>query len=118
MKKSEASSPLRTETIHFNPETEEDESRPAYRYVKFDTEKLAELNTENPNCKFFFTEEEAAKLDEKSNVSSSTIGGISLIIVRQTKLLGKTSSPIFFIDEPIFILRKFSASSNALYSMF
>lgn len=56
-----------------DPATEDkDESAPEYRYVKFNTEALTELNEANPNCKFLFTEEEAAKLDEKSATSSST----------------------------------------------
>ena len=42
------------------------------RHIEFKQDALKALNEENPHYKFYFTEEDAAKIDEKSDVLTST----------------------------------------------
>ncbi len=58
---------LLVEGVHYEIVGEGDK-----RHVEFKEEALKELSESNEYCKFFFTTEEAAKLDEKSNASSGT----------------------------------------------
>ena len=53
--------------VHYNEEGEGDA-----KYIKFNEEALKALNEANSHYQFFFNEEDAAKLDEKSDVLTST----------------------------------------------